>query len=94
LPHPILVNENDISDCVKNKLNNSNIYHGDYSAIHPTKYEMGGGGWMPRIDYVFRDVSSKRPQEYNYERGSISNVSNNFTTADYIQLASPSYKLK
>ena len=77
-PKPITITENDISDCVKNKLGTNNIYHGDYSGIHPVKYEMGGGGWIPRIDYVIRDSITKRPKEYDYVRGSTRNTSSEY----------------
>lgn len=27
------------------------IIYGDYASIHPFRYQTGGGGWVPRIDY-------------------------------------------
>ena len=27
-----------------------NLKYGDYGSIHPVRYPMGGGGWIPRID--------------------------------------------
>lgn len=28
-----------------------NIIYGDYASIHPARYQVGGGTWVPRIDY-------------------------------------------
>ncbi|MBW3225446.1 beta family protein [Marinobacter adhaerens] len=28
-----------------------NIIYGDYASVHPVRYQTGGGGWVPRIDY-------------------------------------------
>jgi hypothetical protein len=79
---PINAEEAKIFNCVKNHFLNSNkVFHGDYASIHPTKYEMGGGGWIPRIDYVVRDGSGC-PIQYDYFRGSQKN-----TSFEYIDLA-------
>jgi len=79
---PIPSVETDIFNCVKAEfLTTNKVYCGDYSSIHPTKYEMGGGGWIPRIDYIVRD-NTGRPIEYNYFRGSKKN-----TSAEYVNLA-------
>jgi hypothetical protein len=79
---PIQSEEIDIFNCVKTALPNANnIYCGDYSSIHPTKYEMGGGGWIPRIDYIVRD-NTGRAVQYDYFRGSYKN-----TSSEYISLA-------
>lgn len=32
-----------------------NILYGDYASIHPVKYPGGGGGWVPRIDFLSSD---------------------------------------
>ncbi|MDR1324240.1 MAG: beta family protein [Candidatus Margulisbacteria bacterium] len=64
---PITIYENDISDWVQQSLK-INVYHGDYSSIHPTRYETGGAGWLARIDYIVRDKHTKRPLSYNYFR--------------------------
>lgn len=32
-----------------------NILYGDYASIHPVKYPGGGGGWVPRIDFISSD---------------------------------------
>lgn len=77
---PIYMNENNVSDCVKNALKADNIFHGDYSSIHPTRYEMGGAGWYARIDYIVRDQHTKRPIAYNYCRGQERNKSSEFYT--------------
>jgi hypothetical protein len=79
---PIIMHENKISDYVKSTLDVKNIYHGDYSSIHPTRYEMGGAGWLARIDYIVRDEASKRPVSYNYARGEGKNNS-----LEYLKLA-------
>jgi len=74
--------EIDIFNSVKSAFHNDNkVYCGDYSSIHPTKYEMGGGGWIPRIDYIIRD-NTGRPTHYAYFRGSHKN-----TSSEYISLA-------
>jgi hypothetical protein len=79
---PIPSEEIDIYNCVKNQFAQANnIFCGDYASIHPTKYEMGGGGWIPRIDYIVRDKTG-RPIEYDYVRGSQKN-----TSSEYINLA-------
>jgi hypothetical protein len=78
---PIPSAEIDIFDCVKTAFPNvNNIYCGDYSSIHPTQYE-GGGGWIPRIDYIVRDDTG-RVIQYDYFRGTVKN-----TSLEYIDLA-------
>ncbi|MBS8239126.1 hypothetical protein DYI22_01245 [Marinobacter lipolyticus] len=32
-----------------------NIIYGDYASVHPLRYQTGGGGWVPRIDYPLED---------------------------------------
>lgn len=27
------------------------VIYGDYASVHPVRYQTGGGGWVPRIDY-------------------------------------------
>lgn len=41
--------EINISESLKKEFG-SNIYHGDYGSVHPVRYLMGGGGWIPRVD--------------------------------------------
>jgi hypothetical protein len=78
---PIPSAEIAIFNCVKTALPHvSNIYCGDYSSIHPIKYE-GGGGWIPRIDYIVRDAEGRITQ-YDYFRGTIKNNS-----SEYFRLA-------
>ncbi len=82
---PIKMEENSLSKLVMNTLEkinaNNSIYHGDFAGIHPTKYEMGGGGWIPRIDYIVRDANNM-PIQYDYARGTSKN-----TSAEYYALA-------
>jgi hypothetical protein len=33
----------------------NDLLYGDYAAIHPVKYPTGGGGWVPRIDFISAD---------------------------------------
>lgn len=76
---PIKSFENTISGKVKNGLNllDVPVIHGDYASIHPTKYEMGGGGWIPRIDYIVRDEEGK-PIWFDYVRGTRKNTSSEY----------------
>lgn len=79
---PIEITENMVSSLVIKELKSSigatNIYHGDFAGIHPTKYEMGGGGWIPRIDYIVRDIHTKEPKQYDYFRGEKRNTSTEY----------------
>lgn len=83
---PINISENKVSSMVieglRNNIGANNVFHGDFAGIHPTKYEMGGGGWIPRIDYIMRNNDTKVPEYYNYERGNKRN-----TSSEYEQLA-------
>ncbi|MBO4700379.1 MAG: hypothetical protein J5620_01375 [Alphaproteobacteria bacterium] len=73
--------ENQLSDCIRQTLGNK-VFHGDFSSIHPTRYEMGGGGWYPRIDYIERDLRTKKPIKYHFFRGTGRN-----TSSEYVELA-------
>lgn len=67
------------------------VVHGDYAAIHPTKYEMGGGGWIPRIDYVVRDEIGQ-PVCYDYARGNKKNTSSEYPILARLVIDSYNYK--
>lgn len=79
---PIKIEEYNIFNLLKSSLRLSNIYMGDYASLHPQKYEMGGGGWIPRIDYIVRDPQTGFPLYYDYVRGKSRN-----TSSEYIELA-------
>lgn len=80
-PLPIKISEIDIYNLVKERSITNDVIYGDFSSIHPIKYDMGGGGWIPRIDYIVTDETGK-PIEYAYKRGSKRN-----TSAEYVSLA-------
>lgn len=90
---PIQSFENIVSNSVKNNIKELNIpvVHGDYAAIHPTKYEMGGGGWIPRIDYIVRDERGK-PIYFDYVRGNKKNTSSEYPILARLVLDSYNYK--
>ena len=89
---PIEIEENKISTLLKECIKTNNIYHGDFAAIHPTIYKMGGGGWIPRIDYIVRDETTHQPIQYDYVRGTKRNTSSEyFSLAVQVALA-PNYK--
>lgn len=92
---PIDMVENLISSLVIKKLklsiNANNIYHGDFAGIHPTKYEMGGGGWVPRVDYIVRDLHTKEPKQYDYIRGIKRNTSTEYQSLAHMVIHSPNY---
>ena len=90
---PIKSFENIISNSVKNCIQALNIpiIHGDYAAIHPTKYEVGGGGWIPRIDYVVRDEQGK-PICFDYARGNKKNTSSEYPILARLVIDSYNYK--
>jgi len=87
---PLPIHENDISDVAINTLQKNNVFHGDYSSIHPIRYEMGGGGWIPRIDYIIRD-STGRAIKYAYFRGNKANTSSEYTGLAQQVIAAPNY---
>lgn len=33
---------------------NNKILHSDFASIHPVQYKTSGGGWIPRIDYIYQ----------------------------------------
>ena len=90
---PIKSFENTISDAVKQHIHSFNIpvIHGDYAAIHPTKYEMGGGGWIPRIDYIVRNETGQ-PIYYDYARGNKKNTSSEYPNLARLVIDSYNYK--
>ena len=73
--------ENKISENVKQQLG-AKVFHGDFSSIHPIRYEMGGGGWYPRIDFIERDSKTQRPLYYRFFRSEERN-----TSSEYVALA-------
>lgn len=75
------ITENSLIDCIKQKLG-SKVFHGDFASIYPSRYEMGGGGWYPRIDFIERDLKTKRPIKYRFFRGTGRN-----TSSEYVSLA-------
>ena len=54
------------------QLHSGKIYHGDYGSIHPTRYDTGGGGWIPRIDVVSSNEKSFFYHRYRRDDGSYS----------------------
>ena len=36
-------------------LRDEGVIAGDYASVHPVRYEMGGGTWIPRIDFIGAD---------------------------------------
>lgn len=90
---PIKSYENEISLNVKNNLKflGVPVIHGDYAAIHPTRYETGGGGWIPRIDYVVRNADGK-PVAFDYARGIRKNTSSEYCYLARAVLNSNDYK--
>lgn len=93
---PIHITENEVSSTVieglRNSISANNIFHGDYAGIHPTKYEIGGGGWIPRIDYVVRSDDTKVPKYYDYERGNKRNTSSEYGKLARQVIASKGYQ--
>ncbi|MDE5616065.1 MAG: beta family protein [Alphaproteobacteria bacterium] len=75
------ITENRIVDSIKQKLG-SKVFHGDFASIYPSRYEMGGGGWYPRIDFIERDLRTKKPVKYHFLRGTGRN-----TSSEYVGLA-------
>ncbi len=45
--------------------NNSKILHSDFASIHPVQYQTSGGGWIPRIDYIYQNDQNLK---YCYKR--------------------------
>ena len=40
----------------RNMLRKDNkILHCDFASIHPVQYQTNGGGWIPRIDYIYQN---------------------------------------
>lgn len=80
----IMIHENEISDCVREVLG-TKVFHGDYSSIYPKRYEMGGGGWYPRIDFIERDIKTNKPISYRFFRGDERNTSSHYVPlANYV----------
>ena len=93
VPKPILITENDISELFQISIPKcDNIFHGDFAGLHPTKYEMGGGGWIPRIDYIVRDVNTNKPLCYDYCRGVKRNVSQEYYSLAKSVISADNYK--
>lgn len=89
---PIKSFENIISKSVKNSISKLvPVIHGDYASIHPTKYEMGGGGWIPRIDYIVRDEQGQ-PIYFDYARGSKKNTSSEYPALARLVINSYNYQ--
>ena len=49
----------------------SNILYGDYASIHPKRYDLAGGSWIPRIDFPL----NKEIFYYRYRRNGSSHDS-------------------
>jgi len=50
------------------------VVYGDYASIHPIRYEMKGGSWVPRVDVPLEDklyYHRYRREEGGYERAAI-----------------------
>lgn len=58
---PIEENEMEIQELklfnyCRNILKKDNkILHCDFASIHPVQYQTNGGGWIPRIDYIYQN---------------------------------------
>ena len=59
---------------------------GDYASIHPVKYPVGGGGWVPRIDYLSSDGKN-----YVYCRNETTDEQNGYITSARAVLKRPDY---
>ena len=82
---------NGLSGKNKDDFGTGNSEYITYAAIHPTKYEMGGGGWIPRIDYVVRDEIGQ-PICYDYARGNKKNTSSEYPILARLVIDSYNYK--
>ena len=82
--------ENEVSERVKEILGDK-VFHGDFSSIHPKRYEMGGGGWYPRIDFVERDLNTRRPLYFRFVRSSKRNTSSEYYYLAQNVIASSNY---
>lgn len=51
--------------CRKHFSQDNKIFHSDYASIHPVQYQTSGGGWIPRIDYIYQN---QLDLEYCYNR--------------------------
>lgn len=90
---PIACQENTVTLFLKNIYNALPFFHGDYASIHPIKYNIGGGGWIPRIDYIVSD-NKYCPCYYDYVRAEkeLRNDSSAYVNLAQQVLSMPNYK--
>lgn len=88
--HPITISETNVYELVKNHSTSNTVVYGDFASLHPVKYDMGGGGWIPRIDYIVANSEGK-PIEYEYKRGVKRNTSSEYFMLAQEVIASPKY---
>jgi len=63
----------------------SNVYIGDYSSVHPVRYQTGGGGtWIPRVDFI----SSNNFYYYRFKR-----KDGGYERAAYFVINDPHYSI-
>lgn len=84
------ISEFDIYQLVKTKAIGNKVVCGDFASLHPVKYDMSGGGWIPRIDYIITNKNG-RPIKYGYERGQERNTSSEYTGLARRVLTSSNY---
>jgi hypothetical protein len=86
----IAAQEQLVFDFISEKMNSNKVFHGDYASLHPVKYDISGGGWIPRIDFI-----SKTNDAINYcYRRSSSDGKNDATLYSILAqevLSSPDY---
>ncbi len=86
-------NENeDNFQCVENIFlqkfcKDNNLLYADYASIHPVKYPTGGGGWIPRIDFISSDE-----KEFLYFRYKDDGDLSGYKKAAQMVLNCPKYK--
>lgn len=58
---PIEENEMDVQElklfnfCRSALKKDNKVLHCDFASIHPVQYQTSGGGWIPRIDYIYQN---------------------------------------
>lgn len=86
---PIEENEMDVQEiklfnlCRNILKNDSKVLHCDFASIHPVQYQTNGGGWIPRIDYIYQN---NQDLKYCYKRAA-SNEKYKNDSEEYKKLA-------
>ncbi len=65
----------------------NNLLYADYASIHPVKYPTGGGGWIPRIDFMSSDE-----RDFLYYRYKDDEVLSGYKKAAQMVLSCSKYK--